>query len=163
VFAEDRRSTQCASVWPTSSGDDAVSIIETPSDTYTTAKTQLQSPKHNPNESNVCLSASLTTFPSVVLPSVASHWFPTASTPRPPANHEAGTRQQHPCIIQKVCQSLIDRHCTHLTCFCFNSTLPSVASAELDYTPLYVSVDTSFHGVSQKGFLRKNLRTPLEL
>jgi hypothetical protein len=77
AFAEDPRSTQCA-------------------------KTQLQSPKHNPNESNVRLSASLAVVPSVVLLSVASHWFPSVSTPCSLANYKAGTRQ-HPCIIWGVC------------------------------------------------------------
>jgi hypothetical protein len=112
---------------------------------YTTSKTLLQSPNHNPNESKVCLSASLTVFPSVVLPSVASHYFPTASTshyfptastPCSLANYEAGTRQQHLCIIQRVCQSPIDRHCILFGLFLLQL---------------------------QEGFLRKNLRTPLEL
>jgi hypothetical protein len=132
----DQPNAQTYSLLPASLGVDAVSTVETPSDTYTTAKTQLQSPRHNPNESNVRLSASLTVFPSVILPSVASHWFPTVSTPWSLANYEAGTHQQHPCIIQRGCQSPIDQHCIRSTCFCFNSTLPSVTSAELDNTPL---------------------------
>jgi hypothetical protein len=52
-------------------GGCCVSIVKTPPDTYTNAKTTITNPKHNPSESIVCLSTSLTVFLLVVLPSVA--------------------------------------------------------------------------------------------
>jgi hypothetical protein len=83
-------------------------------------------PKRNPSESIVHLSVSLTVFLPVVLLSVGSHWFPSASTPCSLANYTAETHQQHPCIIQRIRRSPIDWHCIFPTHFCLllNSPFP---------------------------------------
>jgi hypothetical protein len=114
----DQPNSQVYSLLVQEKNQDTVSITKTPPHTYTNAKTTITNPKHNPSESIVRLSTSLTVFPSVVLLSVGSHWFPSVSTLCSLANYTAGTHQQHPCIIQMVCRSPIDQHCTCSTCFC---------------------------------------------
>jgi hypothetical protein len=95
-----------------------VSIIEMPQDTYKNAQITITNPKHNPSESIVCLSVSLTVFLLAVLPSVASQRFPSVTTPCSLANYTAGTHQQYPSITQRVHRSQIDQHCTCSVCFC---------------------------------------------